>query len=231
MMTRINLQHPEKQAKLTALLSEFNEKRAGLIALSDELSTLERKQAKNESTISAVRHEFETEIAKIKAKFDKDSELTLDDYSETQKLKADLTSRVEFFTAVNEDLEQKIYEKSEEIYGAKHDFLAFRRKVYLFAAEALIDEFMAQNNAQIGLLKGLFVNAYPYDPTTGKDGHDEFNEMILKKFNVTPTTPEDLALPPLALNADWQPKTPTQKHLERAHSQEEKGLKRLLNNM
>lgn len=36
-MTPIKLQHPEKQAKLAALFSEFNEKKAALIALSDEL--------------------------------------------------------------------------------------------------------------------------------------------------------------------------------------------------
>ena len=76
-MTPIKLQHPEKQAKLAALFSEFNEKKAALIALSDELGMLERKQAKNTATISAVRTEFETEIAKIKAKFDEKSELTL----------------------------------------------------------------------------------------------------------------------------------------------------------
>ncbi|WP_158075410.1 hypothetical protein [Rodentibacter genomosp. 2] len=45
------------------------------------------------------------------------------------------------------------------------------------------------------------------------------------------TTPEELKLPPLALAADWKPKTPTQKHVERFQAQEEKGLKRLLTEM
>ncbi|OOF56355.1 hypothetical protein BKK56_03415 [Rodentibacter genomosp. 2] len=163
-MTQLTLQHPEKQAKLTALLGEFNGKKAALTALSDELNTLERKQAKNNATIAAVRHEFETEIAKIKAKFETESELTLDDYSATQKLKAELKSRVDFFTALNEDLEQKLYDKREEVYTAKQDFLTFRKQIYRFTAEALIDEFMAQNKAKIALFKGLFVQSGEYNP-------------------------------------------------------------------
>ncbi|MDC2825477.1 hypothetical protein PHA51_05425 [Rodentibacter pneumotropicus] len=230
-MIQLTLQHPEKQAKLTALLGEFNDKKAALIALSDELSTLERKQAKNNATIAAVRHEFETEIAKIKAKFETESELTLDDYSATQKLKAELKSRVDFFTALNEDLEQKLYDKREEVYTAKQDFLTFRKQIYRFTAEALIDEFMAQNKAKIALFKGLFVQSGEYNPQTGRDSHDEFNDFIIKKFNVALTTPEELKLPPLALAADWKPKTPTQKHVERFQVQEEKGLKRLLTEM
>lgn len=230
-MTQLTLQHPEKQAKLTALLGEFNDKKAALIALSDELSTLERKQVKNNATIAAVRHEFETEIAKIKAKFETESELSLDDYSATQKLKAELKSRVDFFTALNEDLEQKLYDKREEVYTAKQDFLTFRKQIYRFTAKALIDEFMAQNKAKIALFKGLFVQSGEYDPLTEKDGHDEFNALIIKKFNVELTTPEELKLPLLALAADWKPKTPTQKHVERFQVQEEKGLKRLLTEM
>ena len=158
-MTPIKLQHPKKQAKLAALFSEFNEKKAALIALSDELGMLERKQAKNTATISAVRTEFETEIAKIKAKFDEKSELTLDDYAETQKLKAELKARVDFFTAIDEELESKLYEKREETYKAKKELILFRKSLYRFFAESLLDEFIEQNKAKIALFKGLFVQS------------------------------------------------------------------------
>lgn len=86
-MTPIKLQNPENQTKFTALLDVLNAKKANLIALDEELKALEGKQAKNAATLAAVRNEFETEIRKIKAKFDQESELSLDDYAETQKLK------------------------------------------------------------------------------------------------------------------------------------------------
>lgn len=227
-MTPIKLQHPEKQVKLAALFSEFNEKKAALIALSDELGMLERKQAKNTATISAVRTEFETEIAKIKAKFDEKSELTLDDYAETQKLKAELKARVDFFTAIDEELESKLYEKREETYKAKKELILFRKSLYRFFAESLLDEFIEQNKAKIALFKGLFVQSSEYDPLTGKDGHDEFNDVLARKFNLEPIMPEELKLPPLELADSWTPKTPSQKHIERFQPQTEKGFKRLL---
>lgn len=227
-MTQIKLQNPENQAKFTALFDEFNQKKADLIALDDELKNLESKQAKNAATLTAVRNEFDVEIGKIKAKFDEQSELTLDDYSETQKLKAELKSRVDFFNAVGEELESKIYFKREEVYRAKTALFEFRKTLYQFTALCLMDEFIEQNKAKIALFKGLFVQSVDYDPLTGKSGHDVFNELLPRKFNLEPRTPEEMKMPALTLAFDWKPKTLTQKHFESYQPQKESGFKRLL---
>lgn len=230
-MTPIKLQNPENQAKFTALFDEFHQKKGELIALDDELKNLESKQAKNAATLTAVRNEFDAEIGKIKAKFDAQSELTLDDYSATQKLKAELKSRVDFFNAVGEELDAKIYDKKEKIYFEKYELLKRQRNAYYFLANVLINEFIEKNKEEIGLFKGLFVSSFGYDSTTGKDGYDEFNEMILKKLTVPITTPTGLDSPLLSLSSEWRPKTPTQKHLEQFQDKEAKGFKSLLNNM
>ncbi|MBN6070339.1 hypothetical protein HYE53_04375 [Aggregatibacter actinomycetemcomitans] len=112
-MTEIKLQNSETQEKLTALLGEFNSQKADLIAFDEELKLVEGRQAKNKATLSAVNNESESKLAEIKAKFETTKELTLDDYTESQKIKVELKSRVDFFNTISEELEAKIYSQRE----------------------------------------------------------------------------------------------------------------------
>lgn len=94
-----------------------------------------------------------------------------------------------------------------------------------------MDEFIEANKAQIALFKGMFVYSSDYNQYTGRDGNDEFNDIIEKKFQVELNLPQGTGLPPLVLASDWQPKTPTQLHAETFAPQEKTGFKRLLDNM
>ena len=107
-MIELKLQNPETQEKLTALLGDFNHQKALLIAFDKKLTELEGKKAKNSATLFAVKGEFESEFAGIKAKFEQAHELSIDDYTETKKLKAEFESRIDFFKAIEEELEEKI---------------------------------------------------------------------------------------------------------------------------
>ena len=230
-MTEIKLNNPEAQEKLTALLGEFNRQKAELIALNEELKLLEGKQAKNKATLSAVNNESESKLAEIKAKFETTKELTLDDYTESQKIKVELKSRADFFNAIGEELEVKIYSQREQVFKAKKHLLEARKKLILFYGEALADEFIQQHRAQITLLS-LIINGAGYNSVTEEDGEDVFNKMLTKKLAAfEESLPDEFKLPALNLNSDWKPKTPTEIHLEQFQPQEEKGFKRLLNNM
>jgi len=231
-MTKIKLNNPEAQEKLTALLDEFNSQKADLTSLDEELKLLEGKQAKNKATLSAVNNESESKLAEIKAKFETTKELTLDDYTESQKIKVELKSRADFFNAIGEELEAKIYSQREQVFNTRNRLLEVRKKLILFYGEALADEFIQQHRAQIALFKSLIISGVSYDPVTEKDGKDVFNEMLTQKLAaVKESLPDEFKLPALNLDSDWKPKTPTEIHLEQFQPQEEKGFKRLLNNM
>ena len=231
-MTEIKLNNPEAQEKLTALLDEFNRQKADLMSLDEELKLLEGKQAKNKATLSAVNNESESKLAEIKAKFETTKELTLDDYTESQKIKVELKSRADFFNAIGEELEAKIYSQREQVFNTRNRLLEVRKKLILSYGEALADEFIQQHRAQIALFKSLIISGVSYDPVTEKDGKDVFNEMLTQKLAaVKESLPDEFKLPALNLDSDWKPKTPTEIHLEQFQPQEEKGFKRLLNNM
>lgn len=219
-MTEIKLNNPETQEKLTALLDEFNRQKADLTSLDEELKLIEGKQAKNKATLSAVNNESESKLAEIKAKFETTKELTLDDYTESQKIKVELKSRADFFNAIGEELEAKIYSQREQVFKAKKHLLEARKK------------FIQQHRAQITLFRSLIINGAGYNSVTEEDGEDVFNKMLTKKLAAfEESLPDEFKLPALNLNSDWKPKTPTEIHLEQFQPQEEKGFKRLLNNM
>ncbi|MBN6075908.1 hypothetical protein HYE60_11800 [Aggregatibacter actinomycetemcomitans] len=231
-MTEIKLQNSEMQEKLTALLGEFDTQKAALISLNSELKELEGKQVKNNATLSAVKGEFESELAGIKAKFEQSHELTIDDYTETQKLKAEFKSRIEFFNAIDEELEEKIYLKREQIFTAHKRLDEMRKQLFMFYGEALIDEFIQQHQEQIKLFKTLIVTYADYNEKTGKKDESKFNKLLtekLAKFDIE--VPAEFTLPVPALPTDWKPKSPMQKHTDGFLPQQEKGFKRLLNNI
>lgn len=109
----------------------------------------------------------------------KESELSLDDYAETQKLKVEYTARIDFFNAVGEELQPKLYKKREAVYDEKNAFLAARKMLYRFAAIALMDEFIEANKAQIALFQGMFVYSCDYNEYTSRDGHDVFGSALV----------------------------------------------------
>ena len=127
----MKLQNPQTQEKMTALLEQFNNQKEMLIMIDRELAALCMQQAKNNATIAAVKSEYEQEAAAIKAKFEQSHALALDDYTLIQKAKAELKARLDFFTATGEELEEKIYQKSEQVFTAKTQLLATRKHLIL----------------------------------------------------------------------------------------------------
>lgn len=231
-MTEIKLNNPEAQEKLTALLNEFNRQKATLIALDDELTELEGKKAKNNATLSAVEGEFASEFAGIKAKFEQAHELNIDEYTETKKLKAEFESLIDFFKAVEEELEEKINSKREQTYTAQTNLTNTRKRLFMFYGEALINEFIQQHQTEIKLFRSLILDCADYDEITGREDESTFNKLLtqkLAKLDIAP--PAEFNLPTLTLSDNWKPKTPAQKHIESFQPQKETGFKRLLNNI
>ena len=221
----MELQNPQIQEKMTALLEQFNNQKETLIMIDRELAALHMQQAKNTATIAAVKSEYEQEAAAIKAKFEQSH------YTLIQKAKAELKARLDFFTATGEELEEKIYQKSEQVFTAKAQLLATRKHLIFSYGEALANEFIQQHIEQITLFRSLIVNGIEYDPITEKDGKDVFNEMLIKKLSgFDNSLPDEFKLPTLNLQQDWKPQTPTQKHVDSFKPQSDKGFKRLLNN-
>ena len=227
----MELQNPQIQEKMTALLEQFNNQKETLIMIDRELAALHMQQAKNNATIAAVKSEYEQEAAAIKVKFEQSHELALDDYTLIQKAKAELKARLDFFTATGEELEEKIYQKSEQVFTAKAQLLETRKHLIFSYGEALANEFIQQHIEQITLFRSLIVNGIEYDPIAEKDGKDVFNEMLIKKLSgFDNSLPDEFKLPTLNLQQDWKPKTPTQKHVDSFKPQADKGFKLLLNN-
>ena len=227
----MKLQNPQIQEKMTALLEQFNNQKEMLIMIDRELAALHMQQAKNTATIAAVKSEYEQEAAAIKVKFEQSHELALDDYTLIQRAKAELKARLDFFTATGEELEEKIYQKSEQVFTAKAQLLTTRKHLIFSYGEALANEFIQQHIEQITLFRSLIVNGIEYDPITEKDGKDVFNEILIKKLSdFDNSLPDEFKLPTLNLQQDWKPKTPTQKHVDSFKPRSDKGFKRLLNN-
>lgn len=227
----MKLQNPQIQEKVTALLELFNNQKETLVMIDRELAALHMQQAKNNATIAAVKSEYEQEAAAIKAKFEQSHELALDDYTLIQKAKAELKARLDFFTATGEELEEKIYQKSEQVFTAKAQLLATRKHLIFSYGEALANEFIQQHIEQITLFRSLIVNGIEYDPITEKDGKDVFNEILIKKLSgFDNSLPDEFKLPTLNLQQDWKPKTPSQRHIDSFKPQSDKGFKHLLNN-
>lgn len=231
-MIELKLQNPETQEKLTALLGDFNHQKALLIAFDKKLTELEGKKAKNSATLFAVKGEFESEFAGIKAKFEQAHELSIDDYTETKKLKAEFESRIDFFKAIEEELEEKIDSKREQAYTAQTNLTNTRKRLFMFYGEALINEFIQQHQTEIKLFRSLILDCADYDEITGKEDESTFNELLTQKLaKLDIATPAEFNLPTLTLSDNWKPKTPVQKHTESFQQQKETSFKRLLNNI
>lgn len=218
----MNLEH------LSQLKAKFTEQEKHVIAIQSELT-------KNGNILQALKNELDEMIQRQKNKLAETGELSADEYVELKQKDAGYKARIEYYQALNTELEEKLYQAKEALYLMREKLKQDRGEYLYHQANAMLETLFNEKQAELAQIYGYLAQSKRIEPsdmmgeTQQKAVMRYLFEQFEKRINTESKLDETLTLSSPVL-ADFSPKSPTQKHLE-SFNQNPKGFAALFQNL
>lgn len=218
----MNLEH------LSQLKAKFTEQEKQVIAIQSELT-------KNGNILQALKNELDEMIQRQKNKLAETGELSADEYVELKQKDAGYKARIEYYQALNTELEEKLYQAKEALYLMREKLKQDRGEYLYHQANAMLETLFNEKQAELAQIYGYLAQSKRIEPsdmmgeTQQKAVMRYLFEQFEKRINTESKLDETLTLSSPVL-ADFSPKSPTQKHLE-SFNQNPKGFAALFQNL
>lgn len=210
------------------LKAKFTEQEKHVIAIQSELT-------KNGNILQALKNELDEMIQRQKNKLAETGELSADEYVELKQKDAGYKARIEYYQALNTELEEKLYQAKEALYLMREKLKQDRGEYLYQQANAMLETLFNEKQAELAQIYGYLAQSKRIEPsdmmgeTQQKAVMRYLFEQFEKRINTESKLDETLTLSSPVL-ADFSPKSPTQKHLE-SFNQNPKGFAALFQNL
>lgn len=216
----------ELQAKFDALKGDFH-------AQETAVEARQKEQTKNANILEALKQELSELLQRTQGKLERGETLTADEYVELKQSDTGLKARIEYYEALAEDLENLAYNERKKLFDIQQQLIEIRSEICDLQASKRIKAFNDKNAKELAeIFALLFLTGKYTAPPDAEMTDQEATLLHLEKaigdfiyISYRKFMPEKLKLYSPHLNG-FQPKRPTQIHLEQFEAQ--KGLAGLL---
>lgn len=214
----------------------IDEKCAALIEQDSKLAELNNEISRTSAILEALENDREELNHSTKETLIVKN-LSMDDYLQFKNQRAEIDHKIEYVKAQIEELEIKREALKETVFNLKTDFLDARNKVLFKLADQQLKAFMEEHKATLQRIKYYLVRSRKFDNHNNPEGRGEHNEDNVNNFllyrlcaslNLENETLGDLAIPTLALESDYKPKSVMLKHKEAHLPQPLRGFNKLI---
>lgn len=228
----------EQTNQTEQLKTEFLQKKTDYLAKEKQLNALDAEKTKAESMKCALELELDEIIAKTKEALSASKILTADEYAELKTADFNVKAKIEYYQAVSEELEEKIYILKESLHDERNKVLLARR---LLCSEIFKEKFKLFSEEQQGAINELFsfirysdLKSNPYETRSSEElAINAFKSHLVKLINTDEELPNEFYFKNLTPN--FEPKTPMRRHRERVEKEQgiikSKGFEKLINSL
>ncbi len=220
--------------QLQPQIDQFKTEKNEYLALKTQLDELIKEKEKTLNIIEALKNEIAQNAQDAKASLDM-KDLSVDDYINIKQTDTGLKARIDYYSALYEEFDIKIYNKKEELYSKCNKLIKLRENIFHQKANFLIDEFISQNKDKLNeiftsvYLSGVAIHNYSYKEKTNSEYVlDYINRIINKNIN-TNLNADKLFFFNYFINKS-EIMTPAQRH-KAMYDNKSKGFKNLLENL
>ncbi|WP_032092587.1 hypothetical protein [Necropsobacter rosorum] len=216
-------------------IDEFQNQKAQYLAEKKALDSLIEERTKTLNIIEALKNEIKQNTENARLNLDAKRAFSVDDFIEFKQANTELNARSEYYLALIEELDIKIYNKKEEIYFQRIKLNELRGNIFKQQTEILLTEFISQNKDKLTEIyqKIIFGNIVEGNSFIG--GYKGSLEYAAKEYisnkilsGIQTNLPiDDIYSLPTFVKKD-EIKTPTQKHKE-SFNHNPKGFEKLFN--
>lgn len=222
--------------QLNQLQAKFEQKKAEYLAKEPQLKALEAEKTQSENIKAALENELCEIVEKTKSALSAAKVLSADEYAELKTADFNVKTKIEYYQALIEEQEEKIYQCKEALFNQRKEILFVRRDIFKILAEERLKEMQDKINDILNLL--YFANLANYEPLSGLEEPEDnavkqITEYIERLGRKERTMPDNFGVK--SLTGDFKPKSPMQKHKERIEKEQgliqAKGFEKLMNNL
>lgn len=190
---------------------------------------------KAKAILEALQNEKEEYIARQKEKLASTGEMTADEYVELRNKETGLNARIEYYTALLVDLDEKLYQSQEKLHDLQRDLKFIRSGILFDKANELLQEIIEREKEHLSDLFTLLhlsdkMEPHPASNETEKDKILSFiKSSIIQQINTDKPLDTEYSVHSEQLKGFvW--KSPARKHREKFEPKKT-GLEQLLNNL
>ncbi|WP_439287091.1 hypothetical protein [Lonepinella sp. BR2357] len=210
------------------LKAEFQQKKADYLAKESKLKGLESEKAKAEEMKAALENELQEIANKTQTAINADKFLTADQYAEMKSADFNLKAKIDYYQALIEELDERLYVLKAELFRERYDILPYRKDIFLIEVKPLIEQFKKNNADLLSDIYTLLINGgYSQNSTI-----QEINDIVESIINTDKAINSEYEVDNLI--GDFRPQ-PTLRHqqktLEEMGRAEPRGFKRLIKNL
>lgn len=118
----------------------FQQQKAGYLALEKELNELQAEKRQAENILAALENELNDSLQRAKDKLNLLNSLSADDYVELKNKDTGLTARIEYYQALIEEIDTKLYDKKAQIYQERERLFYIRGAVFSSLADESLNK-------------------------------------------------------------------------------------------
>lgn len=215
----------------------FQQQKAGYLALEKELNELQAEKRQAENILAALENELNDSLQRAKDKLNLLNSLSADDYVELKSKDTGLTARIEYYQALIEEIDTKLYDKKTQIYQERERLFYIRGAVFSSLADELLNKLIENCKQDLeNIYNFLYLSGkFKPNPLLNEKGTIEyqvtefiFNSLFKVINKNTPIEPEYTL--PNFIEA-FKPKNPMRLHVEKYSETEPKGFQKLIHNL
>lgn len=213
--------------KFNELKTKFNEQEQKVIKAQSDL-------AKNENILSALQNELSEIIQRQKTKLEETGELSADEYVELKQQDAGYKARIEYYQALNSELEERLYQAQENLYLIHQQLNEEWGKYLYHQANVMLEALFNEKQAELAQIYGYLAQSKRIEPSslTGETQEQAVMRYLMEQFEKripTDSKLDDELNISTQLLVDFSPKTPAERH-KQSLDKTPKGLAALMQN-
>lgn len=219
--------------------AEFNRRKHSYNAKQGQLKSLEAEKAQAENMKMALEAELEDIIAKTQTSLANNKILTADKYAELKTADFNVKAKIEYYQAVIEDLEEKIYSFKESLFLELEKLRHYREELFNKLLFACLEDFKKAHSEDFNAMYQLFIHSsdmqyqYNENKTFSEQAKPQFLNLFKPLLISEINPPEEYKI--VNLTPDFTPKSPMRKHREEKEQElgitEPKGFQKLIKNL
>lgn len=215
-------------------LETFNQYKADFLTAEKPALAIQAELTKNGNILEALRNELDELIKRHKAKLAETGEISADEYVELKQQDAGYKARIEYYSAMQEELEENLYQAQEKLFSIRRQ-ASKPRGEYLFQEANNLFLEVIQNN------KEAFDKIFCYLSKSGKFKNENLSlenqvlehlkYMLFNNIDSNKQLESELRLSSEALS-NFTPRRPTETHrIQTENANKKTGLSALFENL
>lgn len=212
-------------------ITQFQQQKKHYLSLKTTLDNYLKEEEKTKNIILALKQDLIEQANNAKNNLQEQNFLSADDYVALKQTETGIHTRIEYYQAYLEELDEKIYQQKEILFNEYHRILKIRNEIFNSEFNALFNTFSTEQKEILDRLYMLLKHSGKIDNDDSENSIEHLTKKslatkLMTNINTDCQLEQEWLIPRFIQY--YEIKTPAQKEKQKT---ENKGFQKLIDNL